>query len=164
MHIRTLEPHEVGLHRELSLQALQDAPDSFGERLAELEAHPIAYWEDLTRAVTEDGKHVMFLAYEGEVVCGSAYGLLDRERTDMGRVGGMWVAPAWQRQGVGKALVQAVCAWARRRGLQRMGLWAPAHSAAALALYHQAGFHETGRRRPLPSNPARQIVEMEYEL
>lgn len=39
----------------------------------------------------------------------------------------------------------------------------PAHSAAALALYCQAGFRETGSRRQLSTNPALQIVAMEVE-
>jgi ribosomal protein S18 acetylase RimI-like enzyme len=70
----------------------------------------------------------------------------------------------WTRHGIGRALLQAVFAWARQRGLKRLGLWAPAHSLAALGLYRQAGFHETGRRRPLPTNPALQILGMECEL
>jgi hypothetical protein len=94
MPIRPLQPHEVTLHRELRLQALQDAPDSFGATFADAEAQPLSYWEALTRSVTEPGHHVMFLACEGETMCGSTYGLLDRERSDAGRVGGMWVAPA----------------------------------------------------------------------
>jgi hypothetical protein len=52
-----------------------------------------------------------------------------------------------------------VLAWARQRGLKRLGLRAPVHSPAAIALYRQAGFHETGRRRPLPTNPSLQILE-----
>ena len=106
MHIRPLQPQEVNLHRELRLRALQDAPDSLGATCADAEVQPPSYWEILTRSVTEPGPHVMFLACEGGTVCGSTYGLLDRERSDVGRVGGMWVEPAWRRQGVGRALLQ----------------------------------------------------------
>ena len=164
VQIRTLVPHEVGLHREVRLQALRDAPDSFGETFAEAAARPPSYWEDLTRSVTEPGRHVMFLAFQDEHVRGSTYGLLDRERSEMGRVGGMWVEPAWRRRGVGRALLQEVFAWARERRLSRLGLWAPAHSPAALALYRQAGFRETGDRRPLPTNPSLEIVAMVCRL
>jgi GNAT superfamily N-acetyltransferase len=143
---------------------LGDAPDSFGETVADAAAQPTSYWEDLTRSVTEPGRHVMFLACEGQHVLGSAYGLVDRERSDTGRVGGMWVEPASRRRGIGHALLQEVLGWARERGLSRLGLWAPAHSPAAMALYRQAGFRETGNRRPLPTNPSLQIVEMESQL
>jgi hypothetical protein len=40
MHVRRLEPHEVSLHRELRLRALQEAPDSFGETFADVVARP----------------------------------------------------------------------------------------------------------------------------
>ena len=164
MNIRRLQPREVDLHRELSLRALKDAPDSFGSILSETNAQPLSYWQDLTRSVTEPGRHVMFLACEGEIVCGSTYGLLDQKRNGAGRVGGMWVDPAWRRQGIGHALLQAVFDWARQSALKQLGLWAPAHNPAAMALYRHAGFRETGQRRPLPSNPSLEILEMECEL
>src|SRR5882724_12944186 len=150
MQLRTLEPHEVHLHREVRLRALADAPDVFGVVVSEVEAQPMSYWEELTRSVTQPGGQVMFLACEGDTVLGSAYGLLDRDQREAGRVGGMWVAPASRRQGIGRALLHAVMAWARGHQLMRLGLWAPAHSPAAVALYQQAGFRETGRRRRLP--------------
>jgi GNAT superfamily N-acetyltransferase len=160
MRLRRLEPHDVSLHRELRLRALQEAPDSFGETFADAVARPSSYWENLTRSVTEFG-HVMFLAYEGDDVLGSTYGLLDRDQSEVGRVGGMWVEPTWRRRGIGCALLQQVFHWAREHGLRRLALWAPSHSPAALALYGQAGFRETGKRRPLPTNPTLQILEME---
>jgi len=151
----------MNLHRDLRLRALRDAPDAFGETVADVEARPTTYWEELTRSVTEPGRHVMVLACEGQHVLGSTYGLLDRDRSEAGRGGGMWVEPAWRRRGVGRALLGEVFRWARERGMSRLALWAPAHNPAALTLYGQAGFRENGIRRPLPTNPALQIVEME---
>jgi GNAT superfamily N-acetyltransferase len=137
----------VDLHRDIRLQALRDAPDAFGTIASEAEAQPLSYWEDLTRSVTEPGRHAMFLACEGDTVLGSAYGLLDPDQREAGR-----------------ALLQAVMAWARGRRLTRLGLWAGAHSPAAVALYRRAGCRETGRRQPLPTIPALQILEMACEL
>ena len=164
MHLRKLASHEVDLHRALRLRALHDAPDSFGETFAAAAAQPISYWEKLTRSVTEPGHQVMFLACDGEDVLGSAYGLLDCEHSDAGRVGGMWVEPAWRRRGVGQRLLNEVFIWAHGRGLKRLGLWAPAHSPAAMSLYSRAGFRGTGERRQLPTNPPLWIVAMEAEL
>jgi GNAT superfamily N-acetyltransferase len=163
VQLRKLVSHEVDLHRDIRLRALREAPDSFGETFADAAARPISHWEELTRSVTEPGRHVMFLAHEGDVI-GSAYGLLDRERSDAGRVGGMWVDPAWRRRGAGRALLQEVFGWARKRGLKRLGLWAPAHNPAAMALYSRAGFRDTGNRRQLPTHPSLSIIEMEVEL
>jgi len=52
----------------------------------------------------------------------------------------------------------------RHGGLRCLGLWAASHSPAPVALYHKMGFRETGVRRPLPTNPALEIVEMHCEL
>lgn len=163
MRIRTLEPYEISLHRDLRLRALRDSPDSFGETIAEAEARPLSYWEDLTRSVTEPDRHVMFLACEGDTTCGSTYGLRDRDISDVGRIGGTWVAPSHRRQGVGRALLQAAVSWAHEQGFNQLRLWAPSGNAAALALYRHAGFKETGRGRTLPTNPDLQIVELECE-
>jgi GNAT superfamily N-acetyltransferase len=154
----------VALHRDLRLRALQDSPDSFGETFAAAAAQPLDHWEALTRSVTGPSSQVMLLACQDEDVVGSVYGLLDRAQADAGRVGGMWVAPTCRRRGVGRALLEGVVDWARERGLERLGLWAPAHSPAAIALYTHAGFRETGERRPLPTNPSRWIVAMERHL
>jgi ribosomal-protein-alanine N-acetyltransferase len=106
----------------------------------------------------------MFLAYEGDAVFGSMYGLRDRESTDTGRVGGTWVEPAYRRQGIGKALLQAVISWAREERFNRLRLWAPVAGVGALALYRQAGFNDTGHRRALPTNIALQVMELECRL
>ena len=164
MELQRLASHEVDLHRDLRLRALRDAADSFGETFAAAAVRPISYWEELTRCVTELGRDVMFLACEGDDVLGSVYGLLDRTRTDAGRVGGMWVGPDWRRRGVGRALLQEVISWARERSLSRLGLWAPAHNPAAIALYSRAGFRNTGDQRPLPTNSTLSIIAMEVEL
>jgi GNAT superfamily N-acetyltransferase len=152
------------LHRDVRLRALRDAPDSFGETFEEVTARPPSYWEELTRSVTEPSRQVMFLAYHGDELLGSAYGLLDRDRVGVGRVGGMWVEPAQRRRGVGYALLKEVFHWASEHGLKQLGLWAPAHSPAAVSLYTRAGFRQTGERRPFPNNPSLSIIEMEAEL
>jgi GNAT superfamily N-acetyltransferase len=103
----------------------------------------------------------MYLACDGDDIFGSTYGLRDSESSDMARIGGMWVAPLHRRHGIGRALLEAVRSWAREHGFKRMGLWAPSENAAALALYQQAGFRQTGRRRPLPTNAMLEIVELE---
>ena len=152
------------LHRDVRLRALRESPTSFGEAFEDAAARPSAYWEELTQSVTEPGGQVMFLAWEDAQLIGSAYGLLDRERTETGRVGGMWVEPAWRRRGVGAALLQEVFDWARSRGLKQLALWAPNANPAAIALYKRAGFRETGERRPLSAGASHWIVAMQAEL
>ena len=161
MRIRQLEPHEISLHRDLRLRALRDSPDSFAETASDADSRPFSYWEDLTRSVTEPYRHVMYLACDGDDIVGSTYGLRDFESSDRGRIGGMWVAPLHRRHGTGSALLEAVLSWAHAHGFNRVGLWAPLDNAAALALYHRAGFRQTKRRRPLRTNAALEIIELE---
>ena len=161
MKIRKLEPHEISLHRDLRLCALRDSPYSFAETAADAEAKPYSYWEALTRSVTEPERHVMYLACDGEDIFGSTYGIRDSENNDMARVGGMWVAPLHRRNGIGRVLLESVLSWSREHGFRRLGLWAPSANAAALALYEHAGFRQTGRRRPLPTNATIETVELE---
>jgi GNAT superfamily N-acetyltransferase len=147
VELRRLASHEADLHRELRLRAVSDASDSFGETFTDAAVRPIRYWEELTRSVIEPARDVMFLACEGNDVLGSAYGLLDLACSEAGWVGGMWVGRTWRRRGVGRALLQEVISGGRERGLRRLGLWAPAHNPAAIALYSRAGFRNTGDQR-----------------
>jgi ribosomal protein S18 acetylase RimI-like enzyme len=162
--IRRLEPHEVALHRSVRLRALDDAPDSFGDRFDDISARPPAYWDELTRSVTDPQRHVMFLACSGTAVCGAVYGLVDDHHPDAGRVGGMWVAPESRCRGLGAALLDAVIGWARARGFTRLELSAPSHSPAALALYRRAGFSATGARWRMPGRPHIELVAMARAL
>jgi GNAT superfamily N-acetyltransferase len=164
MRIRAIDPNELDLHRVVRLSALQDAPDAFGETFVEAAAKPMTYWEELTRSVTEPDRNVMFLACDGDDVLGCVYGLVNRVLADQGRVGGMWVNPAARRRGIGQALLEAVIEWSRRRGFKGLGLWAPAHSPAALALYAKAGFRQTGIRQTMPTHRNLDIVEMTLQL
>jgi GNAT superfamily N-acetyltransferase len=162
--IRRLEPHETALHRTVRLRALEDSPDSFGDRLDDISARPAAYWDDLTRSLTAPDLHVMFLACAEAHVCGSVYGLVDAQRPNTARVGGMWVEPPSRGRGVASALLEAVIEWARGRAYTRLELSAPTHAAAALALYRRAGFTPTGARRPMPGRPQLEVAEMGRDL
>lgn len=57
------------------------------------------------------------------------------------------IAPDYQGQGLGQALLWALLASAQRRGLERATLEVRASNQAALSLYQKYGFTEAGRRR-----------------
>jgi ribosomal protein S18 acetylase RimI-like enzyme len=164
MHIRTLKPNEASLHREIRLRALQDSPDSFGETYAVAAAKPFSDWEALTRSVTDPKLHVMFLACQDEAVLGSVYGLIDRNRTNAGRVGSLWVDAAYRQRGIGRSLLQSVITWAQQREMTYLSLWSPAQNPIAIKLYEKFGFCATGEQKPLPINSAVVIIRMECHL
>jgi len=164
MRIRRLQAHEEALFRPLRLRALEDAPDAFGDTLADTLARPDSYWANLTRSVTDPQRHVMFVAEDDATPVGLVFGLRDADRTDGGRLGGMWVAPEARERGLGRALGEAVIEWARAEGLTRLALWVTVANPPAVNLYQRLGFVATGRSNALPSNPRLQIVEMTRAL
>jgi ribosomal protein S18 acetylase RimI-like enzyme len=54
---------------------------------------------------------------------------------------------------VGRALTEAVIAWAGAKGARSLTRWVVATNVAAAELYRRAGFVETGETMPMPSSP-----------
>lgn len=162
--VRPLRADETGLLKTLRLRSLAEAPDSFANTFADASAKPGSYWQEMTRSVTEPGRHVMFVAEIDAASVGLAFGLLDTAHTATAHLGGMWVDPAARGLGVGRALVEAVLAWAHERGFERVILWVTDGNAAAIALYERMGFSPTGGRDRLPSNRDLGTLEMALSL
>ena len=57
------------------------------------------------------------------------------------------IAPPWQGQGLGRALLDAVSSQGRERGLQRLLLEVRESNSRAQALYLRQGFEVIGRRK-----------------
>lgn len=66
-------------------------------------------------------------------------------------IGGMWVAPAYRRQGLGRRLIEAVIAWAETRGAEGLELGVVEGNVPAIALYQKLGFAIVDR--PMPPMP-----------
>jgi ribosomal protein S18 acetylase RimI-like enzyme len=96
-----------------------------------------------------DGGHLVLGAWHDSELLG-AIGL-ERDRRDkvrhIGHVIGMLVKPEAQRQGVGRALLEAAIAEARAAGLELLTLSVTAGNSGALRLYEQAGFERYGTLR-----------------
>lgn len=74
------------------------------------------------------------------------------------------VDPTARRQGVGRSLLEAVVADARRSGTRLLLLEARASNEPALALYRSAGFFVTDVRRAYYSDNGEDAVVMRLEL
>ncbi|MDP3701539.1 MAG: ribosomal protein S18-alanine N-acetyltransferase [Hylemonella sp.] len=77
------------------------------------------------------------------------------------------VAPALQRQGWGRVLLDALALWARGQQAQWLWLEVRASNVAALAAYRQRGFAEVGRRRdyyPLDNSRREDAIVMSLNL
>jgi ribosomal protein S18 acetylase RimI-like enzyme len=144
--VRRLGPGEVDLLRDLRLRALRDAPMAFGSTLAREEAYEPGQWERWAADAARGERQAVFIAEPG---AGLASGVIDDEDPALAHLYAMWVAPEARGTGAGRALVNAVIAWAAERGARTLTTSVAEGNAAAARLYGGAGFADTGRREPL---------------
>ena len=77
------------------------------------------------------------------------------------------VAPAWQGQGHGRALLDALVESCRARGARTLWREVRESNVRARAIYQRDGFGEVGRRRgyyPAPGNAREDAVVMSLEV
>ena len=76
--------------------------------------------------------------------------------TPVAFIEGIYVAPQFRRQGVGRSLVAVVAGWARDRGCTELASDALLENTASHAMHSALGFEETERvvffRKQLPSS------------
>jgi ribosomal protein S18 acetylase RimI-like enzyme len=144
--VRRLAAHEADLLRDVRLRALGDAPMAFGSTLAREQGYAPEKWQRWAAESATGERQAFFIA---EPAAGMATGVIDSEDPALAHLYAMWVAPGARRTGVGRALVDAVVAWATARGAERLMTSVTEGNAAAAALYAAAGFCDTGRREPL---------------
>jgi ribosomal protein S18 acetylase RimI-like enzyme len=149
--VRRLGAHEADLLRELRLRALGDAPMAFGSTLAREHGYAPEKWERWAAESATGEAQAIFIA---EPAAGMASGVIDSEDPALAHLYAMWVAPGARGTGAGRALVDAVVAWATDRGAERLTTSVTEGNAAASALYAAAGFADTGRREPLGHSEA----------
>ena len=152
MRLRRLQADDATPLRELRLRALREDPAAFAETYEEAEARPLEDWASWI----DDESRVIVVAIDGERWVGMvACRLLDDTSTWLTA---LWVDPADRGAGLGLRLIDAVAEWAKERGRAAVELSVTTNNQAAAVLYARAGFAETGRRRPLPSDPSRTEV------
>jgi ribosomal protein S18 acetylase RimI-like enzyme len=156
MEVRRLREDEADLLRDVRLRALADAPWAFGSSHARELGHTPERWQQFADQVDS----VIYVAAGGDAAVGMAGGFVPGG--DAVQLWGMWVAPEARGRGLGRALVDAVLAWARKRGAPAIALEVtdtePARPAALL--YRSLGFAPTGERRSLDSDPSLETIVM----
>ena len=106
------------------------------------------------RALYEGDEAWVLMALEGDEVVGvvslSPGTAADPEPAPRGTIylWQMFVAAAWQGRGLAQALLDLLLDEARRRGYERMTLWAAAGAQQARRFYEKEGFTPTGRTQP----------------
>jgi GNAT superfamily N-acetyltransferase len=155
--VRRIRPSEADELRRVRLAMLEDAPDAFHSRLEDEAAERAEFWADRARRAASGDTVATFVAVEHGRHLGSATGLrLDPAQPAL--LVAMWVDPAARQRGLGRLLVEAVCAWAERSGSGAVELDVRELNRPAIELYRRAGFWVIAG--PHPSEAAPELNEL----
>ena len=161
--IEELDVTQLERLKAVRVRALADAPDAFGATLADTLEQDDAWWEGTFArgswwvAVDERGDDV------GLVAGAFRSDVLGREG-EVPWVFSMWVAPQHRGTGLASALLDAVVAWAARRGAEVVGLDVTDRMPRARRFYLRYGFTPTGVTEPLRRDPSITLEEMSLPL
>jgi ribosomal protein S18 acetylase RimI-like enzyme len=146
MKIEQLSPEDAADYQGLRLFALQESPAAFGSSYAEEVDRPL---EVVEKRLADARNHVFGAIDENGRLVGIA--TLRREgrvRSDhKAFLFGMYVLPEYRRQGVGRALLEAVIRRAEVLGIRQVNLTVNSENRAAVLLYESCGFERFGLER-----------------
>ena len=141
--------------RQVRLAALRDTPDAFWATHDDEVDRPESWW----REFAELG--ACFIAFSRAEPVGIAAVVPAPDLGDSARrLISMWVAPDARGRGVGRELVDAAIVSARADGAHELQLEVTEGNEGARRLYERCGFRATGKKTPLPRNPAMLEHEM----
>ncbi len=141
--IRSLDADDAQAYRALMLEAYDTYPQAFTSSVAERAAMPLSWWEKRLDSPLDR----LLGAFEGDQlagIVGLAFEPREKARHKV-TLFGMYVTQAYQQRGLGRQLVEAALAEARRHPrLKLIQLTVTAGNEAALALYQRCGFIQYG--------------------
>jgi ribosomal protein S18 acetylase RimI-like enzyme len=139
--VRIAQSHAAGFH------ACLDAIAREGRFLAQIEAQPLEKMEAFVRENIEHNA-AQYVALDGATVVGwcDVFPAWPEAIKHCGALG-MGVLAAYRSRGIGKQLLAATLAHARRNGITRIELEVRADNLDAIKLYERVGFVHEGRKR-----------------
>lgn len=143
MIIRPRGASDAEAYRALMLEAYGAYPQAFTSSVAERAAMPLSWWEKRLSSRLD----LLLGGFAGDELAGIV-GLAFEPREKAHHkvtLFGMYVNEAYQQQGLGRQLVEAALAEARRHSrLKLIQLTVTAGNDAAFALYQRCGFIQYG--------------------
>jgi ribosomal protein S18 acetylase RimI-like enzyme len=147
--IRALRADDLPAYKALRDAMLADYPDAFTSDAEADAALPPEYYRARLGTDRPEGGPFTLGAFDA---CGTLVGAVTCERDrrakvhHIGHITAMMVTPAWQRRGVGRALMQHALEAARAaRGLTLLTISVSSHNTGARELYEDLGFRPYGR-------------------
>lgn len=164
--------------RDLRIRAIGDTPIAFLESLETVRALDEDDWRERARRNNDprrpDGMQVVAIADDGGWIGSMVCFVSDGPPPYLGRPAGgprranlvgVFVDPAWRSDaGVVDALLEAVTAWVRDRGLDALYLHVSEANPRARRAYDKRGFVPTGVIEQIPDDPSGLDVEMVLPL
>lgn len=136
--IRRIEPHDGLALRDLRLRSIADAPNAFGQPIAEARGRPEAEWHRSARQSSHGDNRTWLIAETDGGSVGLVQGRKRRPSTLL--LFSMWVDPSVRRLGVGRALIDQLELWGQGWDASETILWVYGGNAAAIRFYRDLGF------------------------
>jgi len=137
--VRSLDPDEWAVWRDLRLRSLADAPDAFGSTLERELAFVEADWRDRLGSIA-----VVAFVDGTPAAMGGGY----RVRPGWVQVVAMWTDPVFRGRGLARNVLDEIVAASRAVG-RRLVLDVAHGNSAARTTYEHYGFVATGESGPL---------------
>jgi len=143
MDVRVLTARDAAAWRRLRLRALRESPDAFLSTYAEERSRTVADVARRFRTAWSARDNAIVGAFDGTRlvgICGYQREAVRRQR-HRATIWGMYVAPGWRGDGVGRVLLaRAIDQLRAAGGIEEVHLGVGTTNRAAQALYHSAGF------------------------
>ncbi|WP_374354124.1 GNAT family N-acetyltransferase [Chitinimonas sp.] len=151
--IQRIRADQADVLRGLRLSGVENAPDAFGARYAEIASRPEQYWAEHVAHYADSDDAATFVLYRAGRAVGMTGAYLEGGRRDHAFICNMWVDPAFRRGGAGARLVDTANRWLAEQGAERINAWVVETNQTALRFYDTLGFVRTGHTRPMPHQP-----------
>ena len=160
--VRRIRADEWPELRRLRLSALREAPLAFGSTYETEIAFDDATWRRWAASGASGADEVLFAAaLDGEFVA-MARGSVSSEDARDAYLTAVFVAREWRGRGLGRAVSEAIIAWARERRCARLLLHVTDWNEPARRIYESLGFVPTGTTELLPHDPS--VIEHEMAI
>ncbi|AFU02669.1 GNAT family N-acetyltransferase [Nocardia brasiliensis] len=159
--IHKIAAGEWQILREVKLRALQESPDVFEERLADVVTWDAARWVRHASPARNEFKQVLVVSVDSRHE-GMIYVATDKLSSATGYLGSLWVSPYIRGCSIGRELLNAALTQIVHWDLDRARLCVAEQDVGAISLYLRAGFTKTGVSKSLPSGIT--VLEMHRTL
>jgi GNAT superfamily N-acetyltransferase len=153
VEVRRVGADEWQALRDVRLRALEDSPAAFATLFEEARQRPDEWWIDWAARSAEGNGQAMFLAWDGA----TAVGIVGTFADDRRWLIAMWTDPGARGRGVGRALVEAIAAFARDADSRELFLQVLEGNDTAASLYRSCGFEDAGPGEPHGNGPTREM-------